>query len=324
MRRAFIAGRLFVEKSLEIHGSDTTFSGRFQAAEEVAKNGEGVLGAELALKAAFFISMHRALIDIMKQAYAELYCIPENMIDHHQIMNRSDGLSKPRHIQSLLTDEEESDRKFLIECGMRFQLHSGSHGQALLIEAMLSLPSETRLELFQRSKTMGIDREFWHTCLYGAMPVSRVIYELSLMGADIYFPTPMEDVVYKVDLVAYFPSAGTGFCIQIKSRASTETDTCILLSAPSTNELPEHPTEDDWLRLILKAKFWKGTQLFMNRYPNIFTPVFMEVGMRSVGIDALQNHMDVRNDVMGMVHSIQPDHPKLTHGRPLNTNRAFA
>lgn len=123
---------------------------------------------------------------------------------------------------------------------------------------------------FNRVSTVGerIDLSFqwWTSHFSGALAVARASTLLLHEGATVRLPTPREDLLGKIDLIASFPGRSEGLCIQVKSFGDN------WFKYRSVKGIDEHRASK-YDRSLLK-----GAQIFQSTYKGLWIPIEISLG----------------------------------------------
>lgn len=148
---------------------------------------------------------------------------------------------------------------------------SGAYLQQMLTELLLHLDDVARLRLLHLFKKIhSLPEERWIITYMGALAVTRTAYALLCNGLKVYLPSPSEDVVWKIDLLARIPGESESYCFSIKSDRNVTTGAQVMF-------LDERRTANNTQR---QQDFLQGVKRFTRYHQGCYVAVELFVSAR--------------------------------------------
>lgn len=135
----------------------------------------------------------------------------------------------------------------------------------------LHLTREANAALFLLpDRLSGIPKDWWNRMCAGALTLARLAHFLVEEGLRVYFPLPIEDIHWKIDLIASSPGGeAVSLCFQVKSNQEV-----VWL------RYRVHRTGPNGRDSELTHRFWEGVRCFQKQHRGIFVPVELTFGSR--------------------------------------------
>lgn len=171
-----------------------------------------------------------------------------------------------------LIKECEQQNLNLVDITLQKNLYiAGAMIQRELPLAQIHLNEWENIALSQLPNTLvGLPKTWWMNQCAGALTVARLSFFLVLEGYHVYFPSPKEDVDWKIDLIAKIPGEYGTLCFQVKSNQSVQW--------PEYNIVREKPNGHD---SMMTHRFWEGVKHFTVQHKGIYIPIEFILGPQS-------------------------------------------
>lgn len=129
---------------------------------------------------------------------------------------------------------------------------------------------------FLPDKIANLPPTWWSTHVAGSLAVSRLARFLISEGMEVFFPTPKEDIAWKIDLIARSKGDSCSMCFQVKSDSNLEWVKHRVLHTPPNGESSD-----------ATHRFFEGVRRFQERHHGIYMPIELSFGSRQFDLGSL-------------------------------------